>query len=163
MGEAVEQVGVFVVGRAQHDPAVAGEDIHVENRFMDQAVAERACLDPHAGGGATEGDRFQLRYDHRHTALLQCRRGEDIIGDRAFRLDPTGCGIDAEDVIEGPNVERSPRMIGAVAEQIGARFRKSNGGGWGTAQFGGQALAARCVVVHGCARALEFLSVEIDG
>ena len=61
VGEPVEQVGVLALGPGRDDLAGAGEDVHLEDRLVGQAAAERRRLDPEPGDRAPERDGLELR------------------------------------------------------------------------------------------------------
>jgi hypothetical protein len=71
--KAEEEVAVLILGRAGKHPAVPGEDVHLEQRFVHEPMPERRRFDPDPGRGAAERDRLELRDDRRHHAGCERR------------------------------------------------------------------------------------------
>src|SRR5204863_1598728 len=68
--ESEKEIGVLVVRPARENLTVAGQHIDLEQRFVDEPVAERRGLDADACSGAAQRDRLELRHHRREHSLL---------------------------------------------------------------------------------------------
>ena len=88
--EPVEQVRVLVVGGGADDAAVAGQDLHLDDRLVRHPVAQRSGLDAQPGDRPAEGDRLELRDHQRHQPVPQRRVAQVLVSGHA--ADPGGAG-----------------------------------------------------------------------
>ena len=120
--EAAEQVGVLVVGGRADDPAVTGQDLHLGDRLVRHAVAQRGGLDAEPGDRAAEGDRLELGHHQRHQLVRERRVAEVLVGGHAPDAGRPGDGVDAQHVTERGDVQQGrPGTAGGLAEpeQVG--------------------------------------------
>ena len=89
-----------VVGATQEHPAIAGQHVKLEQRFVHEPVLERRGFDADTGGRAPESDRLQLRHDGRHDARCERLLDDRLVGRHPLRLDPALRGVDCEYMIE---------------------------------------------------------------
>ena len=103
--EAVEQIRVLVVGGGADDAAVAGQDLHLDDRLVRHPVAQRSGLDAQPGDRPAEGDRLELRDHQRHQPVPQRRVAQVLVGGHA--ADPGGAAgrVDFQHVTEGGDVQ----------------------------------------------------------
>ncbi len=123
----MEQVPVLVVRRARDDAAIAGQDVHGDDRIVHEAVPKRRCLDADAGYRAAKRDRLQLGHDGRHRACGE--RGVGKIDERrhALGFDKARLRVDANDLVEVAEIDAGSRSRRPVAKEIRCRLGESNG------------------------------------
>ncbi len=119
---------MLVVRRASDDAAVAGQDVHRDDRVVHEAVAEGRGLDPNAGDGAAQRDRLELRDDGGHRSDGERGVGEVDEGRHSLRLDEVGFGIDADDLVEMSEIDGRRTPARAVAKQVRRLLRQPDGG-----------------------------------
>jgi hypothetical protein len=118
VGEAREQVGVFVVRPGHDHPAVPGQYLQLMDRLVRHPVAERRRLDTQSGDRPTQGDGLQLRYHQRHQAVAESRVDEPLVGHHALHVGGTGLGVDREHLIEPARVQSEPAPGRAETEEV---------------------------------------------
>ncbi len=118
VGESEEEVCVLVVRAASQHMPVPDQHIELEQRFVDESVPERRCLDAHACGGAAQRDRLELRHHRRQRAMSQRCGNQVFVRGHAFGLDPALTGVDRDDMIEPAQIEPPPGRAIGVAEQV---------------------------------------------
>ena len=119
VGEGPEQVGVLVVGAGHDDLTGPGEDLHLADRLVRQAVAEGRGLDPEPGDRPAEGDGLELRDDQRHRPDRQGRVDEPFVGGHPLHLGDQPLGVDRQDVVELADVQAGHVETLAGAEEVG--------------------------------------------
>ncbi len=102
---AEEQIGMLVVGRRRNDIAVRKQYLERQHRFMWQAAAKRARLDPDPGDGTADRDRLQLGHDERHRALRETGIRQRLVSGHAFDLDRLGLGVNGQDIGQRAHIE----------------------------------------------------------
>ena len=120
--ESAEQVRVLVVRGGRHHLAVAGQDLHGQDRLMRHAQAQRGGLDAQAGDRAAQGDRLQLGHHERHQAVRQRRVRQVLVGGHAAHHRGAGRRVDVQHPAERGDVQLSgpgPRRLIAEPEQVG--------------------------------------------
>ena len=118
---------MLVVRRAGDDAAVAGQDVHRDDRVVHEAVPKRRRLDADAGDRAAERDRLELRHDGRHRAGGERRVGQVDERRHALGFDDARARVDADDVVEVAEIDARPRTRRAVAKEIRRRLGESDG------------------------------------
>ena len=98
--------------------AGAGEDIHLQHRFVWQTVAERRRLDTQAADRTAQGDGLQLRDHQRRKAVRQGRGHQVLVRAHAGHVGGAGFGIDTEDTGQPRGIQAGGVAFGAGAEQI---------------------------------------------
>ena len=95
IGEEAEEIDVLLA-RAGKDFAGAGQDIHLDDGLVRQAVAEARGFHAHAGHRAAQGDGLKLRNDERHEAVRQGGIDQVLVGAHALHIGGAGEGIDLD-------------------------------------------------------------------
>jgi hypothetical protein len=125
----VEEIGVLAVGRGRHDLSATGEHVHLQDRLVRQAAAERRRLDAETGDGATERDGAELRHDLRDVA-----EGQQLVDERLVRAHALDVGrgrsigryVDGDDAVEPVDIEARRVSGPAWTEEVGRALRQPN-------------------------------------
>ena len=119
VGESPEEVCVLSLGARGDDIACAGEDVHLQDGLVRQAVAERRRLDAEAGHRPAQGDGPQLRDHERAQAVGQRRCDEVFVGAHAADLGRATGRLDRDHPVEPRDIEPGDPGAGAGTEEVG--------------------------------------------
>ncbi len=119
VGEPVEEVCVLALGAGRDDLARAGEDVHLQDRLVGQAAAERRRLDAEAGHRTAQGDGLELGHHQRRQSVGQGRLHEVLVG--AHPLDVRGARlrVDRDHAPQPGHVQARCVGGGSGTEQVG--------------------------------------------
>ena len=100
---------------------------------MRTALTEAGGLDPKPGDRTSEGDGAQLGNAHGHQSMRQGRFDEMFVRRHAQHIGCSGVGVDAQDAIEGGNVQAGRACGGPWAEQVRGALGQPHGRALGDA------------------------------
>ena len=148
-----ERVEERVARPAGDELAAAGEDVHLQDRLVRQAVAERRRLDAEARDRAAEGDGAQLRHDVRDEPVRQGGVDEVLVGAHALHVGGAALDVHGDDAVEAGDVETGDPGDCARAEEVGGPLRQAHGGALGDGVVGAAQALHRLVVLVATAHA----------
>ena len=123
-GDAMEQVGVLVVGRGADDAAVGEAKLELEASLVEQSADVAGTFDAGAADKAADGQVVHLGNDGEGVAQRQEGVGDLSHGHERLDDDDAAVGVDAEDVDEGVHVDAAPLgLVRAVRQADGLPAR----------------------------------------
>ena len=123
-GDAMEQVGVLVVGRGADDTAVGEAKLELQASLVEQTADVAGTFDAGAADEATDGEIVHLGNDGEGVAQGQEGVGDLSHGHERLDDDDAAVGVDAEDVDEGVHVDAAPLgLVRAVRQADGLPAR----------------------------------------
>ena len=123
-GDAMEQVGVLVVGRGPDDPPVGEAQLELQASLVEQAADVAGALDAGAADEAADGQVVHLGDDGEGVAQGQEGVGDLSHGHQRLDDDDAAAGVDVEDVDEGVHVDAAPLgLVRAVRQADGLPAR----------------------------------------
>jgi hypothetical protein len=118
----MEQVAELVVCGAGHDLAARQQDVGLDQRVMDETVAEAGRLDTDADRRAADRDVLELGRDGRQEPLLEAGLYDRLECGQALGFERPAVAIDPDDLVELAERDtpfRPPARL--IAEQV--RYR----------------------------------------
>ena len=123
-GDAMEQVGVLIVGRGADDTAVGEAQLELQASLVEQSPDVAGTFDAGAADEATDGEIVHLGNDGEGVAQGQEGVGDLSHGHERLDDDDATVGVDAEDVDEGVHVDAAPLgLVRAVRQADGLPAR----------------------------------------
>jgi hypothetical protein len=143
--EGMEQIRAHVATCRYH-VARPGEDVHLQHRFVGQAVAERRRLDAEARYGSAEGDGLQLRHHQWREPVRQGGGDQVLVGTHARHVGGALVRIDGDHAGQPRNVQALGGRLLPGAEQVRRGLGQSYGGVWRNGAIARQQSLHACCV-----------------